>query len=50
MSQGFIPRPDEVYDFSDLSLPDGFLDQKELESNIGDAIGFAADTADAILK
>ena len=49
MNQGFIPRPDEVYDFSDLSLPDGFLDQQELESNIGDAIGFAADTADSIL-
>jgi len=50
MNQGFIPRPDEVYDFSDLSLPDGFLDQKELESNIGDAIGFATDTADDILS
>ncbi|KAL7425813.1 hypothetical protein ACHAXM_000176 [Skeletonema potamos] len=50
MNLGFIPRPDEVYDFSDLALPDGFLDQIELESNIGDAIGFAADTADDILK
>lgn len=50
MNQGFIPRPDEVYDFSDLSLPDGFLDQQELESNIGDAIGFAAETADDILS
>jgi len=50
MNFGFIPRPDEVYDFSDLALPDGFLDQIELESNIGDAIGFAADTADDILK
>lgn len=49
MNFGFIPRPDEVYDFSDLDLPDGFLDQQNLESNIEDAIGFATDTADKIL-
>lgn len=49
MNFGFIPRPDEVYDFSDLDLPDGFLDQQNLESNIEDAIGFATDTADQIL-
>jgi hypothetical protein len=49
MNFGFIPRPDEVYDFSDLALPDGFLDQKQLEDNIGDAIGFATDTASDIL-
>ena len=33
---GFIPRPDEVYDFSDLELPDGFLEQKSLEGNVLD--------------
>lgn len=34
MGQGFIPRPDEVYDFSDLNLPDGFLEQQNLETNV----------------
>lgn len=38
MGLGFIPRPDEVYDFSDLDLPDGFLEQQDLEGNIGDAV------------
>jgi hypothetical protein len=33
---GFIPRPDEVYDFSDLQLPDGFLEQASLEENVLD--------------
>ena len=33
---GFIPRPDEVYDFSDLELPDGFLEQKSFEGNVLD--------------
>mmetsp|Transcript_18624 Transcript_18624/g.40331 ORF Transcript_18624/g.40331 Transcript_18624/m.40331 type:complete len:293 (+) Transcript_18624:121-999(+) len=49
MNWGFIPRPDEVYDFSDLELPDGFMDQVNLESNIGDALGMATDIADEIL-
>eukprot|EP00956_Cyclotella_meneghiniana_P009202 scaffold12644_cov43-Cyclotella_meneghiniana.AAC.3 len=35
---GFIPRPDEVYDFSDLELPDGFLEQKSLEGNVLDVV------------
>jgi len=34
MDLGFIPRPDEVYDFGDLDLPDGFLEQQDLEGNI----------------
>ena len=38
MDLGFVPRPDEVYDFSDLELPDGFLDQKELEGNLEGAV------------
>lgn len=35
MGWGFIPRPDEVYDFGDLELPDGFLQQQDLEGDIG---------------
>ncbi|KAL3809934.1 hypothetical protein ACHAXA_004795 [Cyclostephanos tholiformis] len=46
---GFIPRPDEVYDFGDLALPDGFLEQRDLESDIGDALRTATDIADQIL-
>jgi hypothetical protein len=46
---GFIPRPDEVYDFGDLALPDGFLEQSDLESNIGDALKSATDIASQIL-
>jgi hypothetical protein len=43
---GFIPRPDEVYDFSDLELPDGFLEQQSLEGNVLDV---AKDIANDIL-
>ena len=46
MDLGFIPRPDEVYDFSDLDLPDGFLEQADLEGNLGDQ---AEKIADAFL-
>lgn len=45
MDLGFIPRPDEVYDFSDLELPDGFLEQQDLEGSLGDQ---AEKIADAI--
>lgn len=38
MGLGYIPRPDEVYDFSDLELPDGFMEQQDLEGNLGDAV------------
>jgi len=43
MDLGFIPRPDEVYDFSDLDLPDGFLEQQDLEGNLGDQAEKIAD-------
>ena len=43
MDLGFIPRPDEVYDFSDLDLPDGFLEQQDLEGNLGDQADKIAD-------
>jgi len=43
---GFIPRPDEVYDFSDLELPDGFLEQQSLEGSVLDV---AKDIANDIL-
>jgi hypothetical protein len=46
MNWGFIPRPDEVYDFSDLELPDGFLEQQNLEGNVLDV---AQDIADNML-
>ncbi len=49
MDFGFIPRPDEVYDFSDLELPSGFLEQQDLESDIGAAFKSAVDIADQIL-
>ena len=49
MDLNFIPRPDEVYDFSDLDLPDGFLEQQDLEGNIGSAFKAATETADSIL-
>ncbi|KAL3779613.1 hypothetical protein ACHAWO_004664 [Cyclotella atomus] len=41
---GFIPRPDEIYDFSDLELPDGFLEQASLESNVLDVAKDIVDT------
>jgi hypothetical protein len=50
MDLGFIPRPDEVYDFSDLELPDGFLEQQDLEADIGSAFKAATETADSILE
>lgn len=50
MDLGFVPRPDEVYDFSDLDLPDGFLEQQDLEGNIGSAFEAASDTANQILE
>lgn len=48
-SFGFIPRPDEVYDFGDLSLPDGFLEQQDLESDISTTLKMATDIADTII-
>lgn len=41
MDLGFIPRPDESYDFSDLELPDGFTEQLDLEGNLKAATGIA---------
>lgn len=49
MNLGFIPRPDEVYDFSDLELPDGFLEQQDLEGDLSSAFSAASDIADSIL-
>lgn len=49
MDFGFIPRPDEVYDFSDLDLPDGFLEQQDLEGNLESAVKQATDIADQII-
>ncbi|KAL7544011.1 hypothetical protein ACHAWF_007501 [Thalassiosira exigua] len=49
MDFGFIPRPDEVYDFSDLELPDGFLEQQDLEGDLGSAVQEATDIVDGIL-
>eukprot|EP00571_Detonula_confervacea_P005889 CAMPEP_0172330916 /NCGR_PEP_ID=MMETSP1058-20130122/61655_1 /TAXON_ID=83371 /ORGANISM="Detonula confervacea, Strain CCMP 353" /LENGTH=308 /DNA_ID=CAMNT_0013048153 /DNA_START=204 /DNA_END=1130 /DNA_ORIENTATION=+ len=49
MGYGFIPRPDEVYDFSDLDLPDGFMEQQDLESTVGSVLKSATDIADQIL-
>lgn len=49
MDLGFVPRPDEVYDFSDLDLPDGFLEQQDLEGNLGNALQAASDVAGDIL-
>ena len=46
---GFIPHPDDVYDFSDLELPDGFLDQQSLESNLSDVLDTATGIVDDIL-
>ena len=48
-SFGFIPRPDEVYDFGDLSLPNGFLEQQDLESDISTSLKLATDIADTII-
>jgi len=50
MDLGFIPRPDEVYDFSDLELPDGFLEQQDLESDLGSVVQQATGVADSILE
>jgi len=47
---GFIPRPDEVYDFSDLELPDGFLEQVDLEGDAGQVVEEATKVADSILS
>jgi len=47
--QGFIPRPDEVYDFSDLNLPDGFLEQQDLESGVESVLQQATDVANQII-
>lgn len=49
MDLGFVPRPDEVYDFGDLELPDGFLEQQDLEGNLEGAVKVATDVADQIL-
>lgn len=49
MDLDFIPRPDEVYDFSDLDLPDGFLEQQDLEGNIGEKIQAVTDVAEQIV-
>lgn len=49
MQQGFIPRPDEVYDFGDLNLPDGFLEQQDLESTLGSAVEAATSIVDDII-
>mmetsp|Transcript_34594 Transcript_34594/g.73696 ORF Transcript_34594/g.73696 Transcript_34594/m.73696 type:complete len:298 (+) Transcript_34594:207-1100(+) len=48
MDLGYIPRPDEVYDFTDLELPDGFLEQQDLEGNLGSALGQATEVADQV--
>lgn len=45
MGQGFIPRPNEVYDFTDLNLPDGFLEQQNLESNLEKVVEKVTDIA-----
>jgi len=50
MAQGFVPRPDEVYDFGDLELPDGFLEQADLENDVGSAVRQASETASEILS
>lgn len=44
---GMIPRPDEVYDFSDLELPDGFMEQANLEGSVLDV---ASDMVDSVSK
>ncbi|KAL7531365.1 hypothetical protein ACHAXR_003998 [Thalassiosira sp. AJA248-18] len=49
MDLDFIPRPDEVYDFSDLDLPDGFLEQQDLEGNIGEKIQAVTNVAEQIV-
>jgi len=49
MGQGFIPRPDEVYDFSDLNLPDGFLEQQDLEGDLENVFQQVTDIADQII-
>jgi len=49
MDQGFIPRPEEVYDFSDLNLPDGFLEQQNLEKGLESVVQQATDIADQIV-
>lgn len=49
MGYGFIPRPDEVYDFSDLDLPDGFMEQQDLEATVGSVVQSATDIVDQIL-
>mmetsp|Transcript_29746 Transcript_29746/g.54855 ORF Transcript_29746/g.54855 Transcript_29746/m.54855 type:complete len:318 (+) Transcript_29746:202-1155(+) len=50
MGFDFIPRPDEVYDFSDLDLPDGFMEQQDLEGNLDSLVKQATDTVDGIMK
>lgn len=49
MGFDFIPRPDEVYDFSDLDLPDGFMEQQDLEGNLDSLVKQATDTVDGIM-
>jgi len=48
MDLGFVPRPDEVYDFSDLNLPDGFLEQQDLEGDISSSLDSAVQAATSI--
>lgn len=50
MGQGFIPRPEEVYDFSDLNLPDGFLEQQDLENELESAVQTATHMADQVIQ
>jgi len=50
MDQGFIPRPEEVYDFSDLNLPDGFLEQQDLENELESAVQTATHMADQVIQ
>lgn len=49
MGQGFVPRPEEVYDFSDLNLPDGFLEQQDLENGLESVVQQATNIADQII-
>lgn len=49
MGFGFIPRPDEIYDFNDLELPEGFVEQLNLESNLDIAVKEATGIANEIL-
>jgi hypothetical protein len=38
-----------VYDFSDLNLPDGFLEQQDLESGVESVLQQATDVANQII-